>query len=104
MLNGRLDDYRVVAATRPRNECCLLLAMKKNEEAMKLAKQLPDDEALTHYMRAICLNRLNDAVGAYDELKEAFKLDPSLKSVAHIDGDVNNLLLDEEKNNKQTKN
>lgn len=104
VLNGRLDDYRVVAATSPRNECCLLLAMKKNEEAMKLAKQLPDDEALTHYMRAICLNRLNDAVGAYDELKEAFKLDPSLKSVAHIDGDVNNLLLDEEKNNKQTKN
>lgn len=100
VLNGRLDDYEAVAAISPQNECCLLLAMKKNDEAMKLAKQLPDGEALSHYLRAICLNRLNDAVGAYEELKEAFRLNPQLEQVAHIDGDVNNLLLDKEKDNK----
>ena len=96
VLNGRYDNYKTVAATGLRNECCLLLAMKKNDEAMKLAKQLPDEEALTHYMRAICLNRLNDPVEAYEELKKSFSMDASLEKVAHIDGDVNNLLLDKE--------
>lgn len=94
VLNGRYDDFQTVAATGERNECCMLLAMKKNEEAMKLAKLMPDDDAITHYLRAICLNRLNDAVGAYDELKKAFEMDPSLEKTAHVDGDVNNLLLD----------
>ena len=97
MLNGRYDDYETVAATGERNECCLLLAMKRNDEAMALAKKLPEDEALTHYLRAICLNRLEDAVGAYDELKKSFLMDPSLEKVAKVDGDVNNLLLDKDK-------
>lgn len=99
VLNGRYDDYEVVAATGKRNECCLLLAMKKNKEAMDVAKNLPDDEAITHYLRAICLNRLDDPVRAYDELKKSFEMEPSLKTVAHVDGDVNNLLLDNEKDN-----
>lgn len=100
VLNGRYDDYQTVAATGQRNECCLLLAMKRNEDAMKLAKQLPEDEALTHYLRAICLNRLDSPEEAYDQLKKAFELDPSLKKIAPVDGDVNNLLLDKEKENK----
>ncbi len=100
VLNGRYDDYQTVAATGQRNECCLLLAMKRNEEAMKLAQQLPEDEALTHYLRAICLNRLDSPEDAYDQLKKAFELDPSLKKIARVDGDVNNLLLDKEKDNK----
>lgn len=101
VLNGRFDDYQTVAATGQRNECCLLLAMKKNDEAMKLAKQLPDNEALTHYLRAICLNRLDNPIDAYEELKKAFDIDPSLKKIAQIDGDVNSLLLDKEKDNNQ---
>lgn len=100
VLNGRYDDYQTVAATGQRNECCLLLAMKRNEEAMKLAKQLPEGEALTHYLQAICLNRLDSPEEAYDQLKKAFELDPSLKKIAPVDGDVNNLLLDKEKENK----
>lgn len=100
VLNGRYDDYQTVAATGKRNECCLLLAMKRNEEAMKLAKQLPEGEALTHYLRAICLNRLESPEDAYDQLKKAFELDPSLKKIARVDGDVNNLLLDKEKEKK----
>ncbi len=100
VLNGRYDDYQTVAATGQRNECCLLLAMKRDAEAMKLAQQLPEDEALTHYLRAICLNRLDSPEDAYDQLKKAFELDPSLKKTARVDGDVNNLLLDKEKDNK----
>ena len=100
VLNGRYDDYETVAATGERNECCLLLAMKRNDEAMALAKKLPEDEGLTHYLRAICLNRKDDAVGAYDELMKAFELDLSLEEVAKVDGDVNNLLLDKDKYKK----
>ena len=100
VLNGRYDDYETVAATGERNECCLLLAMKRNDEALALAKKLPEDEALTHYLRAICLNRKDDAVGAYDELMKAFELDLSLEEVAKVDGDVNNLLLDKDKYKK----
>ena len=40
VLNGRYDDYETVAATGERNECCLLLAMNRNDEAMALAKKL----------------------------------------------------------------
>ena len=58
------------------------------------------DEGLSHYVRAICLNRKDDAVGAYDELMKAFELDLSLEEVAKVDGDVNNLLLDKDKYKK----
>ena len=98
--NGRYEDnYSVIAATSKRNNLLMLLAMKRNSEALKLSRELPDDEALTHYLRAVCLNRAEDAVGAYDELKRAFEMDPSLKDIAHVDGDVNDLLV--EKHNKE---
>lgn len=98
--NGRYEDnYSVIAATSKRNNLLMLLAMKRNSEALKLSRELPDNEALTHYLRAVCLNRAEDAVGAYDELKRAFEMDPSLKNIAHVDGDVNDLLV--EKHNKE---
>lgn len=97
VLNGRYEEnYATVAATGKRNELLMLLAMKRNSEALKLSRELPDDEALTHYLRAVCLNRTEDAVGAYDELKRSFEMDPSLKKIAHVDGDVNDLLLEHE--------
>ena len=70
----------------------MLLAMKRNQEAFELAKQLPDDKADHHYIRAICLNRLENPLEAEKELKKAFKMDPSLLKIAEIDGDVNGLL------------
>ena len=99
VLNGRFDGYyETVAKTGLRNELVMLLAMKRNDEALKLSKQLPDDQALTHYLRAICLNRLEEVSDAYDELRKALDMDPSLKQVAHADGDVNDLLLDSKDN------
>ena len=99
VLNGRFDGYyETVAKTGLRNELVMLLAMKRNDEAFKLSKQLPDDQALTHYLRAICLNRLEEVSDAYDELRKALDMDPSLKQVAHADGDVNDLLLDSKDN------
>ncbi len=99
VLNGRFNGYyETVAKTGLRNELVMLLAMKRNDEAFKLSKQLPDDQALTHYLRAICLNRLEEVSDAYDELRKALDMDPSLKQVAHADGDVNDLLLDSKDN------
>ena len=93
VLNGRFDDnYATIAKTSTRNEVVMLLAMKRNDEALKLSKQLPDEEATTHYLRAICLNRTNDPAEAYKELKKSFDMDPSLKETAKVDGDVNDLL------------
>ena len=98
VLNGRYDEnYKTVAATGKRNELLMMLAMKRNKEALKLSRELPDDEALTHYLRAVCLNRTDDAVGAYEELKRSFEMDPSLEKIAHTDGDVNDLLLEQKK-------
>lgn len=95
MLNGRYEEnFEAVAQTGTQNRLVALLAMKRNKEALKLSKELPDGVALTHYLRAICLNRDEQPVEAYEELKKAFKLDPSLESMAHLDGDVNDLLLD----------
>lgn len=95
VLNGRYaDNFDVVAKTGKRNELVLLLAMKRNEEALRLSEELPDDEAISHYLRAICLNRAEQAADAYDELAKAIEMDPSLKSTARVDGDVNDLLLE----------
>ena len=99
VLNGRFEGhYETIARTGLRNQLVVLLAMKRNEEALKVSRQLPDDEALTHYLRAVCLNRLEQMSDAYDELTKAIQMDPSLKQVAHTDGDVNDLLLDSNDN------
>ena len=98
-MNGRYaDNYNAVAATGRRNELVMLLAMKRNTEALELSKQLPDNEALSHYLRATCLNRLERPVDALEELQKAFAMDSSLKATAQIDGDVNDLLTDKEDN------
>ena len=100
VLNGRFEGhYETIARTGLRNQLVVLLAMKRNEEALKVSRQLPDDDALTHYLRAVCLNRLEQMSDAYDELTKAIQMDPSLKQVAHTDGDVNDLLLDSNDNN-----
>lgn len=97
-LNNRFaGNYEVIAKTGQQNEVVMLLAMKKNEEALKLSSQLPEDKALTHYLRAICLNRAEKPVEADKELRQALKMDPSLRKTAEIDGDVNDLLLDKDK-------
>lgn len=97
-LNGRYaDNFDVIAATGLRNEVLMLLAMKRNEEALIRAASLPDEEALTHYIMAICLNRVEKPVEAYTELRKALRMDPSLLKTAYIDGDVNDLILENNK-------
>lgn len=92
-LNGRCaDNYATIARTSARNEVVMLLALKRNKEALQQCVNLPDDDAVSHYLRAICLNRADRPIDAYEELKRAFSMDASLKTVATVDGDVNDLL------------
>lgn len=94
-LNGHYEEnYATIAETGLRNEVLMLLAMKRNEEALERSKELPKEEALTHYIQAICLNRAEKPVEAYTALKKAFEMDPSLEKTAYLDGDVNDLILD----------
>ena len=94
VLNSRYDakNYATIAKTGKRNEVVMLLAMKLDDAALRMSRQLPDNEAVSHYLRAICLNRTNDPTEAYEELKRAFAMDASLKEIAKTDGDVTDLL------------
>lgn len=95
--NGHYKEaYPVIAETGLRNEVLMLLAMKHNKEALELAQKLPDDVADHHYIRAICLNRLERSIEAEAELKTAIKMNPSLLKIAEIDGDINSLLEEKE--------
>ena len=94
VLNSRYDakNYATIAKTGKRNEAVMLLAMTLDDAALRMSRQLPDNEAVSHYLRAICLNRTNDPTEAYEELKRAFAMDASLKEIAKTDGDVTDLL------------
>lgn len=98
VLNGRYEaNYETISQTGLRNEVVMMLAMKRNKAALDLSERLPENEALTFYLRAICLNRAERPLEAYEALKRAFKMDPALEKTAVIDGDVNDLLLDKKK-------
>ena len=94
VLNSRYDakNYATIAKTGKRNEVVMLLAMKLNDAALRMSRNLPDNEAVSHYLRAICLNRTDDPTEAYEELRRAFAMDASLKEIAKTDGDVTDLL------------
>lgn len=97
-------NYDAIALTGLRNEVVLLLAMKKNEVALEKSKMLTDDDAVTHYIKAICLHRSNDtniAAEANRELKKALELDPELIEIAEGDADLNELDCIKEMKNKK---
>lgn len=97
-------NYDAIAPTGLRNEVVLLLAMKKNDVALEKSKMLTDDDAVTHYIKAICLHRSNDtniAAEANRELKKALELDPELIEIAEGDADLNELDCIKEMKNKK---
>ena len=97
-------NYDAIAPTGLRNEVVLLLAMKKNDVALAKSKMLTDDDAVTHYIKAICLHRSNDtniAAEANRELKKALELDPELIEIAEGDADLNELDCIKEMKNKK---
>ena len=96
-----------VAESSDVNRVSLLLYSNKNKEAYDWTmEKMPDTLAMTHYLRATCLNRLgyeveNSKALAKRELKKALEMDPDLIHVAERDADVNKLLFDDDENGKE---
>lgn len=97
-LNGRYRDViQEVNQDSPLNEVLLLLALKDNTNAWEHAQKL-GDSAVEEYVKAMAANRLDNYMDAMAHLERALKLDPSLIEVAKIDGDIVDLLDDEDLN------
>ncbi|MDE6403520.1 MAG: hypothetical protein K2K86_06905, partial [Muribaculaceae bacterium] len=90
--NGRFNDViQEIEEDSPMNEVLLLLAIKENKRAWDKAQKL-GGSAVEQYIKAIAANRVDKSIEAYSYLENALKLDPSLLEVAKIDGDVLDLL------------
>ncbi len=91
--NGDYElGYQMEQGSGSLNEVLLLLALKKDELAWEKAQQLKSGVAKHEYVRAMAANRLDLVGEAIMFLEMAFALDPELRKVASIDGDVNDLL------------
>jgi hypothetical protein len=94
--NGRYLDYmQEISEDSPINEVVLLLAVKSNQMAWHKAQQL-GNSAREEYVKAIAANRLDLVGEAIMHFDNAMELDPSLIEVAKIDGDVLDLVNEEE--------
>lgn len=97
-LAGYYDDaYEKVAATSPFNEVVMLLAMKKNQQAWDKISTMTIETAREYYVKAIAANRLEKVGDAIMSIEKALELDPSLLETARVDGDIIDLLPEEQK-------
>lgn len=93
-LNGRYSEVmQEISEDSPFNEVLLLLAIKANEKAWKKAQSL-GDSAKEEYVKAVAANRVDEYMAAVKHLENAFNLDPSLREIAKVDGDIIDLLED----------
>ena len=94
-LNGKhIEVMQELAQDSPLNEVLMLLAIKANDEAWTKAKLL-GGSAKEEYVKAICANRMDNYMEAVSHLEKALRLDPDLRQIAKVDGDVMDLLDDE---------
>lgn len=95
-LNGRYEEViQEISSESPFNEVLMLLAIKANDQAWEKAKLL-GNSARENYIKAVAANRVDEVVLALSYLESAFKKDPSLRDIASIDGDVLDLLQEDE--------
>lgn len=92
-LNGDYEKaFGPIAARSDFDEVLMLLAMKKDQEAWDRAKSLNTGTAKEYYVKAIAANRTEHVIEALMFIESAFALDPSLKDIARIDGDILDLI------------
>jgi hypothetical protein len=83
----------------------MLLAMKKNGMAYKVANELTEESAENFYIKAICANRASKEttdinsnamlyMEALDYMKRAIDKDAAYKRIAENDADIIDLLKD----------
>lgn len=103
-MNGRyVDVMQEISEDSPINEVVLLLAMKDNDTALERANKL-GNSAVEEYIKAVAANRKDLYVEALVHLEHALALDPSLRDVARVDGDVAELLQDIEESDEEENN
>lgn len=96
VFNGRYQDaVQEVSAESPINEVVMLLCLKANDQAWNKAQKL-GNTAEEEYLKAVAANRVDEYMSALNHLEAAFRLDPSLREVAKVDGDIIELLEDVE--------
>lgn len=95
-LNGRyVEVMQEISEDSPLNEVLLLLALKDNDTAWQRAQKL-GDSAIEEYIKATAANRVDSYLDAIVHLENALRLDPALRDVARVDGDIADLLEDVE--------
>lgn len=90
-IDRRKRTFSFVKNSTPVNGVIMCLAMNQrnyNEEAERLAKNLPADDPLTHYLKAIICMRMDNDYMAGLELVQCFKMDEKYISLAESDGDI----------------
>ena len=101
VFNGRFQDVmQEVAAESPINEVVLLLAIKANDKAWEKADKL-GNSAEEEYLKAIAANRVDQYMAASSHLENAIRLDPKLRDVAKVDGDLIDLIEDLEQSKQE---
>lgn len=92
-LNGDYEKaYEVFKEKNDRNKAVILLAMKKNQEALDVLLSQEEMSPETFYLMAIAYNRLNKVNEALIYLMQAFEGNASLEEIAKVDGDLKDLL------------
>ncbi len=96
VFNGRYENVmQEVSAESPINEVVMLLAVKANDQAWRKAQHL-GGTASEEYLKAVAANRVDEYTAAINHIENAFRLDPQLREVAKVDGDLVDLLEDVE--------
>ncbi|MDE6490029.1 MAG: hypothetical protein K2L49_02595 [Muribaculaceae bacterium] len=103
-LSGRYNEViEEISAISPFNEVLLLLATKNNGLAWQKAQKL-GGSAREEYVKAIAANRVDEYLNAIVHLENALALDPTLRDLARIDGDVYDLLEEEDQSSTNPSN
>ena len=66
--------------------------MKPNDEASDTVQKRPKDNAINLYVKAVATNLIDKVMDAIMSLDKAFDMDPSLRELAKLDGDLLDLL------------
>ena len=97
--NGHYDDAEPILCNGdPVNEVVFMLARKQNAEALEKVRTLDATNPQVLYLRAIAANRTDEVGEAMMCLQKAIELKPELMELARIDGDVLDLLVEEDNN------
>lgn len=94
VFNGRYANaIQEVSAESPVNEVVMLLCVKANDQAWRKAQNL-GDTADENYLKAVAAYRVDEYMRAVEHIQRAFELNPQLREVAEVDGDLIELLKD----------